>query len=171
MTDMTPNSPFDRLAQDIGIVKQELIKIQKRLDEADAFTIKLLHTLKRGEETFELRVARAHYNLYSGLTHSLEHSIEDYSRQLEARIRGFEVQVVDGKTVTETAQTIQVAKTADGGYDYSPAAFPDEINNEGTEPFSKYFDEHPEVFGGRTVILVNVLSDIPPPQQEVPENG
>lgn len=173
MTDNTPNSPLDRLAQDLGVIKQELIKIQKRLDAADTFTLKLLQTLKRSEETFDVRVARAQYNLFAGLTHSLEHSLDEYTRQVEARMRGFEVEVVDGKTVLENGSTIQVAKNAEGGYDYSPAAFPDEINNQGTEPFSKYFEDHPEIFGERTVLLVNVLSELPPkvPTPEVITDG
>lgn len=168
MTDQTPDSPIDRLAKDIGIIKQELRKINKRLDETDAFTLKLLHTLKIGEDTFDLRVARAQYNLFSGLAHTIEHSIEDYSAQLRKRRYGFEIHVVDGKSVLENAQTIQVVKNTEGGYDYSPAAFPDEINNDGTEPFTKYFNENPEVFGDRNVILINVLTEAPLP--EVSEN-
>lgn len=166
MVDQSPNSPLDMLARDVAFIKTELTKIQRRLDESDQFTLKILATMKRGEETFDLRVARAQFNLFSGLTHSLEHSIEDYTTRLLARQRGFEVQVVDGKTVLENAETIQVAKRADGGYDYSPAAQPDEINNASTEVFSQYFDENPSVFGDRKVILVNVLTEapLPPPQ-------
>lgn len=172
MTDQSPNSPFDRLAQDVNYIKMELTKIQSRLNEMDSFTLKILHTLKRGEETFDLRVARAQYNLFAGLTHNLEHSIEDYSNRLQARIRGFEVHVVDGKTVLENSDTIQVTKKSDGGYDYSPAAEPDKINNVGTEAFSRYFDENPDVFGTKTVILVNILTEVPlTTQSEVPEHG
>lgn len=168
MTDQAPNGPLDLLARDVSILKTELSKINKRLDEMDAFTLKILHTMKRGEESFDLRVARAQYNLYSGLAHSIEHSIEDYSDRLKARQRGFEVQVVDGKTVLENADTIQVAKNAEGGFDYSPASRPDEINNFGTEALTRYFEETPSLFESRSVILVNVLTEVLP---EVPTNG
>lgn len=168
MTDQAPNAPLDLLARDVSILKTELSKINKRLDEMDSFTLKILHTLKRGEESFDLRVARAQYNLYSGLAHSIEHSIDDFTERLKSRQRGFDVEVVDGKTVLENADTIQVAKNAEGGYDYSPASRPDEISNEGTEAFTHYFNENPEVFGDRSVILVNVLAEA---LQEATANG
>ncbi|ABY62951.1 hypothetical protein ST201phi2-1p119 [Pseudomonas phage 201phi2-1] len=159
MIDTSPNGQLDRLAQDVAYIKMELTKLNKRLDESDTFTLKILHTLKRGEETFDLRIARSQYNLFAGLAHSLEHSIEDFTSRLQARQRGFEVHVVDGKTVLENSDTIQVARVTEDTYDYSPAATPDEINNVGTEPFTKYFNEHPEVFGDRKVILVNILTE------------
>ncbi len=165
MTDLSPNGTLDRLAQDINIIKTEIAKIQKRLEAQDAFTFKILSTIKLTEETFDLRVARAQYNLYSGLAHSIEHSIEDFTERLQAQRRGFEVHVVDGKSVLENGDTIRVTKRPDSGYDYSPASQPDEINNTGTEALSKYFDEDPSVFGDRDVILINVLTKEPLPEK------
>lgn len=170
MTDTSPNSPYDRLTQDITGIKRELDKINQRLNEMDVFSLKLLGILKRGEESFALRVARAQLSLYSGLTHSLEHSISDYTDQLAAQIRGFEVHVVDGDKVVENELTILVTKKSEGGFDYSPAKDPFAINNQGTEAFTQYFQEHPELFGTEDRILVNVLSTVPPTPQEVPAN-
>lgn len=161
MSEMTPNSPLDMLAKELAIVKMELIKLNRRLDENDQFSLKILQTLKISEETFDIRVARSHHNLLSHMTHSLEHSIESHADEIKARKRGFTVLVVNGKDVLENDETIQVTKLKEGGYDYSRAAEPLEVNNQGTESFSKYFDEHPEVFGERQTILVNVLAFAP----------
>lgn len=160
MTDMTPNSPLDKLAQHISIMQSELIKINKRLDETDAFMLKVLQLLKQGEETFDLRVARAQYNMFSGLTHTLEHSIDAHVESLKSMKRGFDVEVVDGVNVIENAETIKVVKT-ESGYDYSRAADEDNVDNTGTELFSKYFDENPQVFGERNSILINITTSLP----------
>jgi hypothetical protein len=171
MTDTSPNSPFDRLTQDVAALRRELDKINKRLDETDLFSLELLKILKSSEESFTLRVARAQLSLYSGLTHSLEHSIEDYADKLAAKIRGFEVQVVDDEKVVENNLTILVTRREDGGFDYAPVSDPSAINNQGTEPFTKYFQENPAVFGDKAVLRVNVLSTVPAPTQEVPADG
>lgn len=157
MTEMTPNSPLDKLSQEVANLRREVANLNKRIEESDVFTQRILATLKVSEETFDLRVARSQLNMYAGLTHSLEHSIEDYVAELKSRQRGFEVLVVNGKDVLENADTIMVTKTKDG-YDYSKVTDPTVICNEGTELFNKYFDENPNVFGDRDVILVNLLA-------------
>jgi len=165
MTDTSSNVQLESLVEDVAFIKSELSKLNKRLNEADTITLKILHVLKRSEETFNIRVARAQLDLFSGLTHSLEHSIEDYTKHLQAQQRGFEIQVVDGITVLENEETIQVTRVTEDTYDYSPAVKPNEVNNVGTEPFTKYFNENPDVFGDRNVILINVLA---PRSPEVP---
>lgn len=159
MTDVTPNSPIDVLTQEVRSVQDLLRRINDRLDSSDRIFHKLLQSLKISEETFELRVAKAQVNLYAGLTHSLEHSIEDLTSRLRVSRYGFEVAVVDGVNVLETPESILVTKRQDG-YDFSRATEPTVIDNTGGDPLVRYFDENPEVFGGRESIVINVFAEV-----------
>lgn len=164
-----PNSPIDRIAQDIAHIKMELRKYDTRLAELEQFNLRMLETLKRSEETFDLRVARSQFNVFAHITHSLEHTIEDYQRQLVDSYRGFTIEVVNGKSVLPNDQSIIVTKAGDGTYNYARATDPDVINNEGCEPFSRHFNENPELFGERKEIVVNISQLIRTPQEPVDE--
>lgn len=159
MSENKPNGLLDRIAQDIASLRQEVRRLALQVVEQEKFNVKMLQTLQRGEETFELRVARAQFNVFNHVAHSLEHTIEAYQNQLSALYRGFDVEVVNGETVVENAESVVVRKR-EGGYDYSRAVDPDVIQNEGTEIFSKYFDENPQVFGDRTEIMVNISTHL-----------
>lgn len=156
--DTAPNSPFDQLAQDVAGIKQAQASIQKRLDEFDVTILKILKLFKSGEEAFEVRVARVLSNTFKGLTDNLDHSIEDAAKGVAQLERGFDIYPVDGQTVLENEKTVLVAKTAEGGYNYSLARDPESIVNTGCEPFSKFFDDNPQLFGDRKELLVNIIA-------------
>lgn len=165
--DTTPNSPFDQLAQDVAGIKQTQAAIQKRLEALDVTILKILKLFKSGEEAFEVRVARVLSNTFKGLTDNLDHSIEDAAKGVAQLERGFDIYPVDGHTVTENERTVLVAKTAEGGYNYSLARDPESIVNEGCEPFSQFFDANPQMFGDRKELLVNIVAYTTAPRAEV----
>lgn len=156
--DTTPNSPFDQLAIDVAGIKQTQAAIQKRLDELDVTILKIIKLFKSGEEAFELRVARVLSNTFKGLTDNLDHSIQDAAEGVAQLERGFDIYPVDGETVQENEQTVLVVKTEEGGYNYSLARDPETIINDGCEPFSRFFDENPQLFGERKELLVNIIA-------------
>lgn len=162
----TPDSTLDILSRDVSTLKQEVVRLNGRLAESDKLILKLLTLLKKSEETFDVRVARSLYNVFNGVSHNLEHSIDHYTEQLKQHDRGFNVDVVDGKTVLENDESIVVTKRTDGGYDFAKATEPDVILNEGTEVFANYFNEYPQVFGDRTEIMVNVTTHLQPAKPE-----
>lgn len=165
MTDVTPDSQIDQLTQEVAHLKQELTRVNARMRESDATILKILQLLKTTEETFTVRVVRELFNVFSGVTHNLEHSIEHYSELVSAARRGFTVDVVDGKNHTENAETIVVTKVTEDTYNYAKASDPDTILNEGTEPFTAYFNSNPDVFGDRREILINVSAYNTIPQE------
>lgn len=160
-----PNSSLDRIAQDVAFIKMELRKFDARISDIEQFNLRILQTLKRSEETFDLRVARSQFNVFAHISHSLEHTIEAYQKQLAELYRGFTVEVVDGKLVVPNSESIIVTKVGDGEYNYAKATDPDTINNEGTEPFTRYFNENPEVFGERKEIVVNISTMVRVPEE------
>lgn len=145
----------ERLTRELETLKERVASVEKSVEQ-------VLMILQKSEQLFELRASRVLHNIFSGLTHNLEHSIEEAQQELRIDTQGFDIQVVNGTTVKENANTIQVVKREDGGYDFSAASNPDVVHNEQTETFCQYFDKNPEVFGDKTVILVNIIVAQPP---------
>lgn len=153
-----PNSQLDVIAQDVSQLKQDVAQLTRRLKDFDVTILKILQTFKRGEEAFELRVARVLRNTLGGIVDNLDQSINAHAEAISQLERGFDIYPVDGETVKENAQTILVRKRDDGEYDYSKASDPDTIINEGCGPFSKFFNDNPSVFGDRKQLLVNIVA-------------
>lgn len=146
---------IDDLAIKIENLTRYNEQLEQRSTSQDGIIKAILETMKKGEDLFELRVSRVLHGLMKGLTHQLEHSIEHAQDELRLEQQGFNIMVVDGVKVKEGPQTILVTKT-ETGYDYSPASAPENVQNEGTETFSNYFNNNPQVFGDATELLVNI---------------
>lgn len=164
--DFLPDGPLDILARDVADLKRSVIAMTKRHQELDATILKILQTFKRGEESFDVRVARVLRNVMSGMVHELDHSIESTANAIAQLERGFDVYPVDGKTVLENERTILVTRTEDGGYNYALARDPENIMNEGCDPFSEFFNKNPEIFGDKKELLVNIIAYTTKPQPE-----
>lgn len=161
----TPNSELDKIGQELNAYKQREVVLTDRVAKLESTILRLLETMKRSEESFELRSARVLVKVLGNVTHELEHTIETTAEALAQLDRGFDIFVVDGHTVQENSNTILVRKT-ENGYDYAIASNPDKIINEQTEPFSKWFDAHPDVFGEKTELLVNIIGYTRKPEKK-----
>lgn len=149
------NDQFDKLLIANEKLLREVEGMDLRIKEQDKFIKGILDTLHTSEKLFELRVSRVLYNFLDSITHNLKHGIEAAQAKVRAETQGFEIKVVDGKEEKEGPSTIVVRKT-ETGYDYAQVTAPDVIINDGTETFSKYFDENPALFGEAKEILVNI---------------
>lgn len=150
----------DNEAIQVERLTREVEGFKQRLESQEGIIKQILETMKKGEELFELRASRVLCNIFKGLTHQLEHSIEDAQNALRLETQGFDIQIVDGVHVKEGPMSIVVTrhKKEDGTYlyDYAAAAEPEKVHNEGTETFNKYFDTNPTVFGDETELMVNI---------------
>lgn len=164
MTDQAKQ--IDDLAIKIENLTRYNEQLEKRAGSQDNIIKAILETMKKGEELFELRTSRVLHGLLKGLTHQLEHSIEHAQEELRLEQQGFNITVVDGVKVKEGPQTILVTKT-ETGYDYAPAAEPENVQNEGTETFTKYFNDNPRIFGEATELLVNIQALVRKPEEVV----
>ena len=164
--DTTPNSPLDKLAQQLSDLKREQGKILERMNSFDNTILKMLKVFKTGEEAFEVRVARVLSNTFKGLVDNLDHSIENAAIGVAQLERGFDIYPVDGDTVKENEKTVLVTRTPEGGYTYALATDPETHYHEGCEPFTKFFQDNPDVFGDRTELLVNIIAYTTQPQAE-----
>lgn len=151
----------EKQAREIDTLKDRCASLERGIEQ-------ILKIMQKSEELFELRSSRVLHNLFSGLCHNLEHSIEHAQHELRLENQGFDIQVVNGVTVKESANTILVVKKEEGQYDFSPAGDPENVMNEGTEPFVDYFEKNPQVFGDKTELLVNIIALAAPAKAEVP---
>lgn len=140
---------LEKQSRELDLLKDRVSQLEKGIEE-------ILKVMKRGEDLFELRSSRVLFNVLSGLTHSLEHSIEAAQDSLRLESQGFDIQVVDGENVKEGPHTILVTHLGEGRYDFAAASAPEVILNENTEPFVQYFEKHPEIFGEKRELLVNI---------------
>lgn len=154
-TPTTPDSAFDQLVQKFNDLQLEHNQLKQRADVNDRVIKQLLNILKKGEETFDLRVGRVLHNCFNGLAHNLEVSLRGLTAELQAAEKGLFVDVVDGQNIKENADTIIVRKT-ETGFDYSRVTTPHVVENDGTEAISVYLVEHPELFVDRNEILINL---------------
>lgn len=158
--DSKANSPLDKLSQQVAQLRSDVSKLTTHQRTYDQTILKVLQTLKIGEEAFELRVARVLRNVLDGVVHDLDHKIAETQANLERLARGFDIFVVDGETVKENAQTMRVTKLEEPGkYLYAKVTDPAGTNHtEGTQQFTPFFEAHPELFADRDEILVNVIA-------------
>lgn len=149
------NNDLDKVTIQLAKLQKEFAQLQKDYAGQTQITKSILETMQSSENLFELRCSRVLHNLLVGMAHQLEHVIEDSQQQLRLETQGFDIQVVNGTTVKEGPHSIIVTKR-DNTYDYSAVIDPDNIQNENTETFNKYFDRFPEIFGDRTELIVNI---------------
>lgn len=140
-------------------------RLTQRVDYQEQLIKTMLDTMKKSEDLFELRSSQVISGLFKGLTHQLDHTIEHAQEQLRLEMQGFDIKVVDGVTHKENEQSIIVVKT-ETGYNYSPVVDPTNVMNDNTETFNEYFNKHPEIFGERTEIIVNIIVMSKPTEAE-----
>lgn len=156
---------YDELVIANEKLTREIERLKSRAESQENVTKAILETMKRGEELFELRSSRVLLDIFKGLTHNLEHSIEHAQEQLRLETQGFDIKVVDGVETKEGAHSIIVRKT-ETGYDFSAVVDPDNVQNENTEAFVQYFESNPQVFAGRDEIVVNITMLVRPPVEK-----
>ena len=167
--DSKANSPVDQLSQQVAMIRRGLDQVIEQQRTYDKTILKILQTLKIGEEAFELRVARVLRNVLDGTVHDLDHKISETQANLEKLARGFDIFVVDGETVKENAQTMRVTKLDEAGqYLFARVNDPEGANHtEGTQQFIPFFEAHPELFADRKEILVNVIAYVTEVDEDV----
>lgn len=168
MTDLAQRE--DAQLIQIERLQRTVEQLKARAESQEDVVKAILETMKKGETLFELRCSRVLLDIFKGLTHNLEHSIEHAQEDFRLQEQGFDIVVIDGKTNKENPASILVRKT-EKGYDYSPAADPENVMNENTAAFSMYFDRNPQIFGDETELLVNIKVLTRPPQAEEAKNG
>lgn len=156
--DTTPDSQFDKVVQEVNTLKQGMVTVVKRIEGIEDSVLRVLQSVQRTENSFELRIAETLHHVLSNVVHELGHSIDKTKEQLAQLERGFDIFPVDGKTVHETPGSVLVRKTGEGTYDFAMSSAPDEIKNEGTERFVKWFNENPSVMADRNEITVNIIA-------------
>lgn len=167
--DTTPDSQFDKLAQKVNALELGITTVVKRVASVEDTMLRLLDTIKRREDSAELRISQTLHRVLSNVVHELGHSIDVTKEQLAQLERGFDIFPVDGHTVQENSKTVLVRRTSPTTYDFAMANDPGKVMNEGTERFTAWFNENPDVMGERDEMLVNVVAytkAVQPSEQE-----
>lgn len=155
--DTTPDSQFDQLTKKVNTLEIGLSKANETISNMGSAILRTLEGIKKQNESEDLRISEVLHRVLSSVVHELGHSIDKTREQLSQLERGFDIFPVDGHNVQENDKTVLVRRTSETTYDYSMAATPETVVNEGTERFTEWFNANPEVMGDRDEIYVNIV--------------